>query len=71
MRGQNPTEPASLVYRFIGLHIIWIMMSVHATATDLSVTSVLSPYAKFKMVLKSKEVKRQYMIDSFQIISKQ
>ncbi len=35
-------------------------MSVHATATDLSVTSVLSPYAKFKMALKSKEVKRQY-----------
>jgi hypothetical protein len=36
------------------------MMSVQATATDLSVTSVLSPYAKFKMALKSKEVKRQY-----------
>jgi hypothetical protein len=35
-------------------------MSVHATATDLSVTSVLSAYAKFKMALKSKEVKRQY-----------
>jgi hypothetical protein len=35
-------------------------MSVHATTTDLSVTSVLSPYAKFKMALKSKEVKRQY-----------
>ena len=35
-------------------------MSVHATATDLSVTSVLSPFAKFKMALKSKEVKRQY-----------
>ncbi len=35
-------------------------MSVHAAATDLSVTSVLSPYAKFKMALKSKEVKRQY-----------
>jgi hypothetical protein len=35
-------------------------MSVHAAATDLSVTSVLSPYAKFKMVLRSKEVKGQY-----------
>jgi hypothetical protein len=35
-------------------------MSVHATTTDLSVTSVLSPYSKFKMALKSKEVKRQY-----------
>jgi hypothetical protein len=35
-------------------------VSVHAAATDLSVTSVLSPYAKFKMALKSKEVKRQY-----------
>jgi hypothetical protein len=35
-------------------------MSVHATATDLSVTSMLSPYSKFKMALKSKEVKRQY-----------
>jgi hypothetical protein len=35
-------------------------MSIHATATDLSVTSVLSPYAKFKIALKSKEVKRQY-----------
>jgi hypothetical protein len=55
--GPNPTEPASLVYRFIGLHIIVIIMS---TATDLSVTSVLSPYSKFKMALKSKEVKRQY-----------
>jgi hypothetical protein len=29
-------------------------VSVHAAATDLSVTSVLSPYAKFKMALKSK-----------------
>jgi len=36
------------------------IMSVHATATDLSSTSALSPYAKFKMALKSKEVKRQY-----------
>jgi hypothetical protein len=36
------------------------MMSVYAAATDLSVTSVLSPYSKFKMALKSKEVKRQY-----------
>jgi hypothetical protein len=35
-------------------------MSVYAAATDLSVTSVLSPYSKFKMALKSKEVKRQY-----------
>jgi len=35
-------------------------MSVYATATDLSGTSVLSPYSKFKMALKSKEVKRQY-----------
>jgi hypothetical protein len=35
-------------------------MSVHATAIDLSSTSALSPYAKFKMALKSKEVKRQY-----------
>jgi hypothetical protein len=33
-------------------------MSLHATATDLS--SVLSPYAKFKMALKSEEVKRRY-----------
>jgi hypothetical protein len=35
-------------------------MSVYPTANDLSVTSVLSPYSKFKMALKSKEVKRQY-----------
>jgi hypothetical protein len=35
-------------------------MSVYATAADQSITSVLSPYAKFKMALKSKEVKRQY-----------
>jgi hypothetical protein len=35
-------------------------MSVHAIATDLSVTSVLSPYARFKIALKSNEVKRQY-----------
>jgi hypothetical protein len=35
-------------------------MSVYATAADQSITSVLSPYARFKMALKSKEVKRQY-----------
>jgi hypothetical protein len=35
-------------------------MSLHATATDLSVTSVLPPYAKFKMTLKSKGLERQY-----------
>jgi hypothetical protein len=35
-------------------------MSLYATATDQPITSVLSPYAKFKLALKSKEVKRQY-----------
>ena len=31
------------------------------TATDSLVPSRLSPYAKFKMELKSKEVQRQYI----------
>jgi len=52
------------VYRFIGLHIIVSLMSVQpttATAAAYSVvTATLSPYSKFKMALKSKEVQRQY-----------
>jgi hypothetical protein len=36
-------------------------MSIQTSATaDSPVTTTLSPYAKFKMALKSKEVKRQY-----------
>ena len=35
-------------------------MSVQATAADSLFTSTLSPYSKFKMALKSKEVQRQY-----------
>jgi hypothetical protein len=41
MRCPNPTEPASLVYRFIGLHYS-IIMSVYATATDLSTLPTVS-----------------------------
>jgi hypothetical protein len=38
-----------------------IVMSIQTSATtDSPVTPTLSPYAKFKMALKSKEVKRQY-----------
>jgi hypothetical protein len=35
-------------------------MSIEATTDSLLVPSRLSPYAKFKMALKSKEVQRQY-----------
>ena len=41
MRCPNPTEPASLVYRFIGLHYS-IIVSVHTTATDLSTLPTVS-----------------------------
>jgi hypothetical protein len=36
------------------------MMSIEAAINSLLVPSRLSPYAKFKMALKSKEVQRQY-----------
>jgi len=36
------------------------MMSIGAAIDSLLVPSRLSPYAKFKMALKSKEVQRQY-----------
>jgi hypothetical protein len=55
----DSTEPASLVYRFIGLHYYYIIMFTE-TATISLVASRLSPYAEFKMALKSKEVQRQY-----------
>jgi hypothetical protein len=55
----DSTEPASLVYRFIGLHYYYIIMFTE-TATISLVPSRLSPYAKFKMALKSKEVQKQY-----------
>ena len=35
-------------------------MSVQATTADSLFTSTLSPYSKFKIALKSKEVQRQY-----------
>jgi hypothetical protein len=35
-------------------------MSIQATTSDSLVPSTLSPYSKFKMALKSKEVQRQY-----------
>ena len=35
-------------------------MSVQAITADSLFTSTLSPYSKFKMALKSKEVQRQY-----------
>ena len=35
-------------------------MSIEAATDSLLVPSRLSPYAKFKMALKSKEVQRQY-----------
>jgi hypothetical protein len=56
----HTTEPASLVYRFIGLHFYVIVMSVQETTIDTRVMPALSPYSKFKLALKSKEVQRQY-----------
>jgi hypothetical protein len=38
------------------------MMSIEAAINSLLVPSRLSPYAKFKMALKSKEVQRQFPI---------
>ncbi len=35
-------------------------MSIQATTADSLVPTPLSPYSKFKMALKSKEVQRQY-----------
>ena len=35
-------------------------MSIQTNTTDSVVTSALSPYSRFKMALKSKEVQRQY-----------
>ena len=57
MRGPNPTEPDSLVYR---PHLLSITMSIQATTSQSMSTLRVSPYAKFKMALKSKEVQRQY-----------
>jgi hypothetical protein len=57
--GARTTEPASLVYHFIGLHFYNIIMFAEVS-TDSLTPSRLSPYAKFKMALKSKEVQRQY-----------
>jgi hypothetical protein len=37
-----------------------LRMSIQATTADSLVPSALSPYSKFKMALKSKEVQRQY-----------
>lgn len=55
------TEAASLVCRFIGLYVIILRMSVLQTgATDSLLNSTLTPYAKFEIALKSKEVQRQY-----------
>jgi integrase len=51
---------ATLVYRFIGLHLIILRMSFQTTASPGSQQSPLSPYSKFRMALKSKEVQRQY-----------
>jgi integrase len=55
----DSTEPATLVYRFIGLHLIILRMSFQ-TPSPGSQQSPLSPYSKFRMALKSKEVQRQY-----------
>ena len=46
-------------------------MSIQATTGDSLVTSTLSPYSKFKMALKSKEVQRQYpnLLDSWISVS--
>ena len=56
----DTTEPATLVYRFIGLHRYNTINVYAGNTADLLVTSTLSPYSKFKMALKSKEVQRQY-----------
>jgi hypothetical protein len=53
----DSTEPASLVYRFIGLHYYNNIIMSTETATTSLVPARLSPYAKFKMALKSKEVR--------------
>ncbi|MDW0236737.1 MAG: hypothetical protein QOA08_10235 [Nitrososphaeraceae archaeon] len=46
-------------------------MSIEAAATSL-IPSRLSPYAKFKMALKSKEVQRQYpnLLEKFLVFCK-
>ena len=60
----HTTEPASLVYRFIGLQPILGRMSTQTTPPISAPASLGSPnltsYSRFKMALKSKEVQRQY-----------
>lgn len=58
----HPAEPASLVYRFMGLHPystgISIEANVHPSAGNSLAPSALSSYSRFRMALKSKEVER-------------
>jgi hypothetical protein len=53
--GPNPTEPDTLVHHFIGLHLLNVV-----TSPESKIPLRVSPYAKFRMALKSKEVQRQY-----------